>query len=86
MTSGGKLLGFRGGGGSGGHGEFLLEFCIAFDGTYDVRSSCCIQGRIRRFPRTRYETDETPDCIRAVPPFLAMMSHEHSRPAAASIV
>jgi hypothetical protein len=24
------------------------------------------------------ETDETFDCIRAVPPFLAMMSHEHS--------
>ncbi len=49
-----KLLDFRGGGDSGGHGEFLLEFCIAFDGTYDVRSSCCIQGRIRRFPRTRW--------------------------------
>lgn len=32
------------------------------------------------------ETDETPDCIRAVPLFLAMMSHEHSRQAAASIV
>ncbi len=38
------------------------------------------------FRRPGDETDKTPDCIRAVPPFLAMMSHEHSRPAAASIV
>ncbi len=32
------------------------------------------------------ETDETFDCIRAFPPFLAMMSHEQTWPAAASIV
>jgi hypothetical protein len=57
-----KLLGFRGGGGSGGHGEFLLEFCIAFDGTYDVPCSCCIQGGIRRFPRTRWRDSWLHSC------------------------